>query len=96
MKKIRQYVLQVVPAFLMVALYLFSPGIKSLGNIAVMAQLLIVFECVIYYLVVGFSNLYNPNIDFDGSTEYDRIVSAIIIGVHVMVSVVILGVYFAV
>ena len=96
MQVLRKYLYMAIPAFIMLALVMLEPLITGLGNFAIMARLLVLFECLSYYLVVGFSKLYNPDVDFDGGQEYDRIVGSIILGIHILVGVLVLGVYFAV
>lgn len=96
MQTLKKYLFMVIPAFIMVVLIVLEPHFAGLGTFMVMARLLVLFECLTYYLVIGFSKLYNPNVDFESSDKHERTVASIITGVHVLVAVLILGVYFAV
>lgn len=96
MVKLKKYLYMIIPAFIMLALAMLEPLLTGLGSFVVMARLLVLFECLAYYLVIGFSKLYNPGVNFEDDDGYERIVASIIIGVHSLVAILILGVYFAV
>lgn len=96
MVKLEKYLLMAIPALIMVSLIMLESLFASLGAFATMARLLVLFECLAYYLVIGFSKLYNPDVDFEHSDQHERTVSSIITGVHLLVAILILGVYFAV
>lgn len=94
MKKGLKYLLYSIPAQLgILAFFSLSLG---LGKNFSMLAYLVFFETFIYYIVMGFSKLYNIDVNFEKTPEYNRVTASIIIGVHVMVSVIVLGVYFAV
>lgn len=62
-----------------------------------MASLLLFFEGLAYYTVWGFSKLYNPDVNFDSDdSKHNTVVAGIIVGVHLFIAFIILGIYFAV
>ena len=59
-----------------------------------LTALLMVLECVIFYLVYVFSKCYMPDVNFESNRIYFKILASIIMGMHVFAAVVTLGVFF--
>ena len=94
MNKLKFSLYYILPAIVGGSAYFLMEAFR-LNKILDISLFFIFFEALAYYLIIGLSKLYNPGVDFEKMPEYNRVVSAIIIAIHVMISVIMLGVYFA-
>jgi hypothetical protein len=69
--------------------------ISGIPKFLEMGLILIFTECVVYYTTIGFSKAYNPYVNFEENQGYNLVVASIIIGTHLIVGMLVVGIFYA-